>query len=146
MSLDTRTKLAIYGHFAESGQRPSLQVVAERVRADVSSVREAYVRLRAQRVLVLEPDGISIRMAPPFSGVPTQHVVIVDETKYFANCAWDSLGIPAALNRAGRIHSRCEQSGEPLHLEISLEGPPPCGWLFHCLVPAAKWWDDIVFT
>jgi len=80
MSLDTQTKLAIYRHFAETGQRPSLQVVAERVRADVSSVREAYVRLRAQRVLVLEPDEVSIRMAPPFSGVPTQHVVIVDDT------------------------------------------------------------------
>src|SRR5438876_903082 len=107
MSFDTQTKLAIYRHFAETGQRPSLQVIAERVRADVSSVREAYVRLRAQRVLVLEPDGVSIRMAPPFSGVPTQHVVIVDNTRYFANCAWDSLGIPAALHlRAPRLRGR----------------------------------------
>ena len=55
MSFDTQTKLAIYRHFAETGQSPSLQVVAERVRADVSSVREAYVSLRAQRVLVLNP-------------------------------------------------------------------------------------------
>jgi hypothetical protein len=31
MSFDTQTKLAIYRHFAETGQRPSLQVVAERV-------------------------------------------------------------------------------------------------------------------
>ena len=146
MSLDTQTKLAIYRHFAETGQRPSLQVIADRVGADVSKVREAYLRLRAQRVLVLEHDGTSIRMAPPFSGVPTQHVVIVGETKYFANCAWDSFGIPAALHRPGRVHSRCEQSGEPIDLEIGLEGPPTCDWLFHCLVPAAKWWDDIVFT
>src|SRR5438876_6594321 len=94
MSFDTRTKLAIYRYFAETGQRPSLEVVAERVGADASSVREAYVRLRAQRVLVLEPDGVSIRMAPPFSGVPTQHVVIVDDTKYFANC-----GIHSAYRR-----------------------------------------------
>ena len=64
MSFDTRTKLATYRYFAETGQRPSLEVVAERVGADASSVREAYVRLRAQRVLVLEPDGVSIRMAP----------------------------------------------------------------------------------
>ena len=101
MSFDTQTKLAIYRYFAETGQRPSLEIIAERVGSDVSSVREAYVRLRAQRVLVLEADGASIRMAPPFSGVPTQHVVIVDETKYFANCAWDSFGIPAALHRPG---------------------------------------------
>lgn len=146
MSLDTETKLAIYRHFAETGQRPSLEVVSERVRLDVSSLCEAYIRLRAQRVLVLEPDGASIRMAPPFSGVATQHVVIVEDTQYFANCAWDSFGILAALHRRGQVHSRCEQSGEPLTLEIGLEGPPPCDWLFHCLVPAAKWWDDIVFT
>jgi hypothetical protein len=40
MSLDTQAKLAIYRHFAEIGQRPSLEVIAERVRADVSSVRK----------------------------------------------------------------------------------------------------------
>ena len=146
MSLDTQVKLTIYRHFAETGERPSLQAVSETVGSDVSSVREVYFRLRAQRVLVLEPDGVSIRMAPPFSGVPTQHVVIVDGTSYFANCAWDSFGIPAALYRPGHVHSRCEQSGEPIDLQIGLEGPPPCSWLFHCLVPAAKWWDDIVFT
>jgi Alkylmercury lyase len=146
MSLENQTKLAIYRHFAETGQRPSLQTVAERVGSDVSSVRDAYSRLRAQRVLALEPDGESIRMAPPFSGVPTQHIVIVDGTSFFANCGWDSFGIPAALHRPGRVHSRCEQSGETLDLEISEEGPLPCDWLFHCLVPAAKWWDDIVFT
>src|SRR5438093_12057055 len=114
VSLDTQTKLAIYRHFAETGQRPSLEVVAESIGFDVSSVRDAYRRLRAQRVLVLEPDGAAIRMAPPFSGVPTQHVVIFDETKYFANCAWDSFGMPPALQRPGQVHSRCDQSGAPL--------------------------------
>lgn len=146
MSFDTRTKLAIYRHFAETGQRPSLQLIAERVRSDIGDIRDAYSRLRAQRVLVLEPDGESIRMAPPFSGVPTQHIVTVAGTKYFANCAWDAFGIPAALHRPGQLHSRCEQSREPLILDVGMEGPPPSDWLFHCLVPAAKWWDDIVFT
>ena len=69
MSLDAQTKLAIYRHFAETGQRPCLEVIAERVGSDARSVREAYARLRAQRVLALEADGESIRMAPPFSGV-----------------------------------------------------------------------------
>src|SRR2546423_15638090 len=120
MSLDTQAKLAIYRHFAETGQRPSVQTIAAGVGSDVSSIRGAYARLRAQRVLVLEPDGESIRMAPPFSGGPTQHVVTVDNTKYFANCAWDAFGIPAALRRAGRVHSRAEQSGEPRNLAIGI--------------------------
>jgi hypothetical protein len=60
MSFDTQTKLAIYRHFAETGQRPSLEVVAERVGSDVTSVREAYVSLRAQRVLVLGGNSLSL--------------------------------------------------------------------------------------
>jgi len=146
MDFDTQIKLAVYGHFAATGSRPSPGEVAEFVGADVGSVLDAYPRLRAQRVLVLEADGSSIRMAPPFSGIPTQHVVIVGEKQYFANCAWDALGVPAALHRPAEVHSRCEQSGEPFHLRVGLEGPESSTWLFHCLVPAAKWWDDIVFT
>jgi alkylmercury lyase-like protein len=146
MDCDTQIKLVVYRHFAETGQRPSPGSVAASVGSDVESVLDAYLRLRSQRVLALEPDGSSIRMAPPFSGVPTQHVVIADEKQYFANCAWDALGIPAALQRPGIVYSRCERSGEPLRLAVGLEGPEPSTWLFHCLVPAAKWWDDIVFT
>ena len=54
MSFDTQTKLAIYRHFAETGRRPSLQIVAEHVRADVSSVRDTDVRLRASDDLVFD--------------------------------------------------------------------------------------------
>ena len=115
MSFDTQTKLAIYRYFAETGQSPSLQVVAERVHADVSNVREVYERLRAQRVLVLEPDGVSIRMAPPFSGVPTQHVVIVDgrsisltargiHSESRRRCIAPGRFIPAANNPVNRSH------------------------------------------
>lgn len=146
MDFDTQVKLSIYRHFAETGSAPSTEEVARRAGTDAASVLDAYPRLRAQRLLALEPDGATIRMAPPFSGVPTQHVVVVEGRRYFANCAWDALGVPAALRRPGEVHSRCEQSGDPLDLEVGLDGPGPSAWLFHCLVPAARWWDDIVFT
>ena len=146
MDFDTQVKLAIYRHFAETGHRPSPEDVALLVGSDAASVLDAYPRLRAQRVLALEADGSSIRMAPPFSGVPTQHVVTVAGIQYFANCAWDSLGVIAALQSPGEVHSCCAQSGEPFDLKVGHEGPEPSTWLFHCLVPAAKWWDDIVFT
>jgi hypothetical protein len=146
MEAELETKLAIYEAFARSGRRPSVEDVAARVGGGASDIREIFGRLQARRVLVLEADGESIRMAPPFSGVPTQHRVTSGGVSYFANCAWDALGIPAALQRAATVHSRCEQSLEPLELEVSLKGPESTDWLFHCLVPAARWWDDIVFT
>lgn len=150
MDFDTEVKLAIYRHFAETAERPSPADVARSLHVPVEEVAAAYARLRAQRMLVLEGDGTSIRMAPPFSGVPTQHVVELGGRRYFANCAWDAFGIPAALHEAATVHSTCAQSGEPLHLTVGGavggDGPEPSAWLFHCLVPAAKWWDDIVFT
>ena len=146
MDFDTQIKLAVYRHFAGTGRRPAAGEVAEMAEAEVGEVLEAYARLRAQRVLVLEADGSSIRMAPPFSGVPTQHVVLAGGKQYYANCAWDALGVPAALHLPAEVHSRCEQSGEPLLLQVGLDGPEASDWLFHCLVPAAKWWQDIVFT
>ena len=146
MERDVAVKLAVYGWFAETGRRPTAEDVAARGDAPVDDVLASYVRLRAQRLLVLEPDGATIRMAPPFSGVPTQHVVESNGVRYFANCAWDAFGIVAALGRPGTVLSRCEQSLEPLRLELGTGGPPPSDWLFHSLVPAAQWWSDIVFT
>ena len=143
---DVKVKLAVYRHFAQTGRGPSPEEVAGRAGGDTGHVLEAYGRLLAQRVLALEADGRSIRMAPPFSAVPTRHVVESRGVRYFANCAWDALGVPAALQQEAVVHSRCQQSGEPLRLAVGIDGPEPSDWLFHCLVPAASWWDDIVFT
>jgi len=146
MEFDVRVKLAVYQITAETGVIPSIELVAERVKALPPAVKEAYARLRANRLLLLERDGVTIRMAPPFSGVTTEHQVTVDGIIYQANCAWDALGVVAALDRPGVVRSRCAQSLEPLHLAVQENGPAPSNWLFHCLVPATKWWDDLVFT
>lgn len=146
MDFDTQVKLAIYRHFATTAVRPSAVTVAAQLNVEPQAVLDAFHRLRAQRMLVLEEDSESIRMAPPFSGVPTQHVVTADGQLYFANCAWDALGVVAALHKPAVVHSRCEGSAEPLRLRVGLDGPEASDWVFHCLVPAAQWWADIVFT
>ena len=146
MDFDTKLRLAVYRHFANTTRAPLLAQVADQLACSVDDVRLAYARLRANRVLLLEPDGETIRMAPPFSGVPTQHEVEVGRQTYFANCAWDALGIPAALHQDAVVHSSCGQSGAPLSLHVGTAGPEPSQWLFHCQVPAARWWVDLVFT
>lgn len=146
MDFPTSVKLAIYRLTAERGSPPAQTAVAEVVGAPLARVREAYETLAEMRLLVLEADRATIRMAPPFSGVPTQHRVTVAGVRYFANCAWDALGIPAALHQPGQVESECAESRAPLQLEIGLDGPPASPWLFHSLVPAARWWADIAFT
>lgn len=146
MDFPTKVKLAVYHHFAETGRGPTPAETAERVDSTPNEILATYRDLRAKRVLLVDRDGVSIRMAPPFSGVPTQHRVHVDGIDYFANCAWDAFGIPAALHKPGVVDSRCEQTMEPLHLQVAVDGPARSSWVFHSLVRASKWWDDLIFT
>jgi hypothetical protein len=146
MDFDVEVKLAIYNHFASKAERPAAADIATRLETSPAEVLESYRRLQAQRVLFLDTDGESIRMAPPFSGIPTQHVVEAGGLSYYANCAWDAFGIPAALHKPATVKSQCGQSRQLLTLAVDENGAEASDWLFHCLVPAAKWWDDIVFT
>jgi hypothetical protein len=146
MDVDREVKLQVYRHFAETGTRPGVAVIASSLALTSRDVGESFRRLRAARVLYLEPDGETIRMAPPFSAVPTQHEVVAGAVRYDANCAWDALGIPAALHKSAIVRSRCEQSLKPLLTKVTGSGPRVTNWVFHCLVPAAHWWDDLPFT
>ena len=146
LDLATRVRDAILETFAKTGIAPSPGDVAARLGSEVEPVLGAWNRLREGRAIVTGEDGVSIRMANPFSGIPTEHTFESAGVRYYANCAWDALGIPAALGRGGTVRSRCAHSGEPLRLELGEEGPEGCDWLFHSLVPAAHWWEDIVFT
>ena len=146
MDFDLQLRAAVYRHFAERAEAPALAEMCRVMRTPPAEVKAAYARLYARRMLVVMDDGASIRMAPPFSGIPTQHVVRANGKEYFANCAWDSFGIPAALHADAEVVSRCEQTQEPLRLRLGTTGPPPSTWLFHVVVPASRWWKNIVYT
>jgi hypothetical protein len=143
---DLELRSIVYRHFAEHATAPTLNDMVDATGHAREEIREAYQRLYAKRMLVPMPDGEHIRMAPPFSGVATQHRVEVNGREYYANCAWDSFGIPAALHVPAHVLSRCEQTLDPLSLRLSHDGPWRSSWVFHVVVPAAQWWRDIVYT
>jgi hypothetical protein len=85
-------------------------------------------------------------MAWPFSGVETPFQVRANGRTYFANCAWDSLGIPAALHADAEIEAVCAQSGDPIHLRVTGGQISGSDALVHFLVPFMSWYDDLAFT
>ena len=103
-------------------------------------------QLHEAHALVLEKDMSSIRMANPFSAVPTAYRVHARERWWYANCAWDAIGICAAFGVDGRVESACPDCGESYAVEVRDRRIDRPELLFHVLVPAARWWDDIVFT
>jgi alkylmercury lyase-like protein len=135
---DLALRNIVYRRFVELGRAPTM--------AELATTEEALGRLHERRMVVLEPDRPEIRMAIPFSAVPTPYRVEAGGRSWFANCAWDAYGILAALGVDGRISSSCPDCGEPIEIDVVDRRPEPADDLFHVLVPARSWWEDIVFT
>ena len=144
---DTTVKLAIYRITAETGTAPSSGELARATDLTEEDVRAAFARLHTKRLLVPEPgDPSRIRMAPPFSGVPTAFPVEAKGKRYYANCVWDAYGIRGALHSDAIIPASDGHTGESLTLEVQNGRPIAKPYVAHFAVPAAHWWDDIVFT
>ena len=146
MDFNTRVKLAIYNTFADTGRAPTVAQLATKLAVPQPAIREAFEQLQAKRLLVLEPDPLEIRMAPPFSAVPTTFTVTAAGRTYFANCVWDSYGIAAALHRDVDVATTCGCCDGPMAMAVRRGQPVPAPGVAHFAVPAAKWWEDIVFT
>jgi hypothetical protein len=147
MDFDTTVKLHIYRSIADTAKVPTADEIARSLGADRGEVLRAFQNLHQKRLLVPEPDDPArIRMAPPFSGIQTPFAVRVGKQTHFANCVWDALGIAAALHADAVVETADGHSGAPMRIEIRDQGPvaQPCA--IHFAVPAAHWWDDIVYT
>jgi len=120
---DLRLRRAIFGAFAAGSPLP---------KADLSS-------LAAQHVVALDEHG-ELLMAHPFANHTDGARVHSGGRTWWGNCAWDAFGIVAALRlREATV------TAQDLTLRVHddrVEGDA----VFHVLVPAAHWWDDIAFT
>jgi DNA-binding transcriptional MocR family regulator len=152
MDVLTSVKLTIYRHLAETTDAPTVYEIAQQLGLADGEVQQAFDELHRKRLLVPEPgDPARIRMAPPFSAVPTSFKVHVNGERsngkrYDANCVWDSLGILAAFHADGMVRARDGHSREAMTLVIRDGEPKPTPCVAHFAVPAARWWDDIIHT
>ena len=147
LDLDTQVKLAIYEITAETGSVPNSSQVSSKMTVEEDEVLAAFRQLHAKRLLLPEPgDPHRIRMAPPFSGVPTRFPVEANGRHYYANCVWDAYGIAAALHCDAISRASDGHTGEPLTLEVKNGEPILEPYVAHFAVPAAHWWDDLIFT
>ncbi len=141
--LDLRN--ATYRRFVALGRAPTAAEVAASSGRSEAEVRAAWWRLHAAHALVLDDAG-EIRMANPFSAGPTPFRVDAAGRSWFANCGWDAFGIGAALHVDSVIHTECADCRTPIEITVRGGRPADASLVFHVLVPAASWWNDIGFT
>jgi hypothetical protein len=136
----------VYRHFVETTRPPTVESAAAHFGVSAEDAAGVYRDLHQRHALLLEPGTASVRMANPFSATPTPFRVHAHGKTYWANCAWDALGIPAALHCDAVVEAECADCGGPLTLTVQsgkLEGH---GELVHFLVPFRRWYDDLIFT
>jgi hypothetical protein len=95
--------------------------------------------LEEKHVVVLRDGGVW--MAHPFAAHRWgTRVAAPDGREWWGNCAWDGLGIVAALGLGDAL---VESGDVTLHVRdrVVLNNA-----LFHIAVPARHWWDDIEHT
>ena len=102
---------------------------------------EPALRSLAERhVVVLERSGSRIHMAHPFAAHRDGARVDAGGRTWWGSCAWDGLGIAAAL---GLGEATVTSNGLSLHVD---DGRVAGDAIFHVAVPARDWWADIRFT
>ena len=86
-------------------------------------------------------DDARVGMAHPFAA-EREGATRVDGRgrTWFGNCAWDGLGIVAAL---GLDDATVTSTGIAVRVR---DGVPLDDAVFHVLVPARHWWEDVWFT
>lgn len=142
---DIDLRNATYRRFVALGRAPSAAEMATHTELSEATVREGWQRLHDAHALVLDDAG-DIRMANPFAAEPTPFQVEAAGRSWFANCAWDAFGIGVALKTDSAIHTECPDCRAPLDIVVRDGRPDDSDLVFHVLVPAASWWNDIGYT
>ena len=136
----------VYRQFVDSGHAPTPVSLAPVLGVSEADASASLRRLDEVHEIVLEPGTLTIRKLLPFACEPTPHRVVIGGRSWYANCAWDALGVVAAFGREGDVHSSCPCCAEAIEIKVRDGVPHAADDVAHLLVPAPSWWDDIFFT
>ena len=143
---DREVRRYVYEHTIGEGLPPSVAEAVAGLSRPEPEVRAAFRRLSDAHVLVLQQGGDEILMANPFSAVPTPFLVRAGGRSYYGNCVWDALGIPAMLQADADVEASCGCCGRAMRLRVAAGALAEAAGVAHFALPAARWWDDIVFN
>ena len=146
---DWQLRLYIYQTFVERTRPPTASEAALQFGMTDDDARAAYQRLHDAHTLFLEPGTTDVRMANPLSAVETPYRVRVNGRTLFANCAWDSLGIPAMLGADASIESvytGADGTDTPARYAIVNGELSGDDGIVHFPLPFRRWYDDLIHT
>lgn len=136
----------IYDGIARAGVPPSLPELAAGMDLPEDDTLALLHALEDRHAVLLTEDRRGVLLANPFSAIPTPYRVTAGEVAYWANCAWDMLGVPAALHTDADIHATYAADGAPATLAVRDGAVSGAGGIVHFLKPFRTWYDDLRHT
>ena len=139
-------RVFVYRHLMQQGLPPAVSSLALEFAASESAARGALASLGIGKTILAHPRTGEIWMAGPFAAARTPYEVRGGSVSWWANCAWDMLGIPFIATKDVRVNATCADCQEPMTLEFGRLRPPQSEGVVHFLLPAHRWYDDIGYT
>ncbi|MEO7368233.1 MAG: organomercurial lyase [Gemmatimonadaceae bacterium] len=96
--IDTQIRVFVYDYLMAHGNPPAVAEIANQLSLTTESAKTRLASLKIGKTILVHPERGEVWMAGPFSAADTQYRVIGSRTSWWANCAWDMLGI-AMINR-----------------------------------------------
>ncbi len=145
-AFDVNIRQRLYDGVINTGRLPLVAQLVEDTASSQAAVAGALQRLHETHTIVLQRESSEVLMANPFSAVPTPFVVASGDDSWYANCIWDAMGIAAMLHRDAVIRTSCGCCGSRIDLAVPQECQDGAQMVAHFAIPAARWWNDIVFN
>jgi hypothetical protein len=139
-------RIFVYGHLVENGLPPMLDEIGKHFGTTRAVAQQELAQLKIGKTILVHPETGEIWMAGPFSAAKSDYQAVAKGRTWWANCAWDMLGIPMVLNAAVKVHTKCTDCGSPMTIDCDPLHPPTEDAVVHFLVPARHWYEDIAFT
>ncbi len=145
---DREVRIAIARSIKTRGTVPTIAAVAAELGKDIETVDASFARMIEGHAFIARKDSHEIFTYNPFCAEPTDFFVTAAGRVWFGICAWDALGIPAALGEAGVVETHCPDCDESLVVEVDADGGTELQtWtVMQVGVPARDFWKDIYFT
>jgi hypothetical protein len=145
---DREVRIAIARSIKTRGEIPNIADVAADLGKDIATVDASFARMIDGHVFLPRRDSHEIYSYNPFCTEPTDFFVTAGGRVWFGICAWDALGIPAALGESGVVETHCPDCNESLVVEVDAHGGTELQtWtVMQVGVAARDFWKDIYFT
>ena len=145
-AFDYEVRRYVYDRVMREGLPPTTAETAAALSTTPDNVGASFRRLADAHVLVLQRGKGEMLISNPFSAVPTPFLVRAGDGSWYGNCIWDAMGIPAMMEQDATIEASCGCCGTAMQVSIIDGSLEEASGIAHFAIPAAHWWNDIVFN